>query len=168
MKGPAVRTVSNDDNLLLWPLGQPLASFLGSFLDGLCVGAPFACLFVPSWLEEGEIDRVFGELVGQLGGGRASVTGEVGGFLQFWQGNNREALRPDVVLEAVQGGVERPSYGRRDDEVDALVMREPLLQLSTLLLPQRREVGVVDLGVGCTQVVQPLGVADEVEFWCHC
>jgi hypothetical protein len=26
----------------------------------------------------------------------------------------------------------------------------------------------VDLCVGCAQVVQPLCVADEVDFWCHC
>jgi hypothetical protein len=107
--------VSNDNNLLLRPLDQPLPCFLGTFLDRIWFDAPFASLYVPPWLDMGEIDVVFGELAGQMGGSRASVAGQVGGFLQFWEGNDREVLALDVILEAEEGGVQRPSYGRRDD-----------------------------------------------------
>lgn len=77
-------------------------------------------------------------------------------------------LRLDIVLEAEEGGVQRPSYGRCNDEIDLMMMGEVLLQLGALLLAQGREIRVVDLGVLGAQVVQPLCVADEVDLWCHC
>ena len=160
--------MSNNDNLLLWPPGQPFPCFLGTVFDGIWLSAPFAGLDVPPLLDMGKIDVVFGELVGQLGGSRSSVAGEVGGFLQFREGNDREVLRLDIVVEAEQSGVQRPSYGRGNDEVDPLVMGEVFLELSALLLAQGSEIRVVDLGVGIAQVVQALCMADEVDLWCHC
>lgn len=77
-------------------------------------------------------------------------------------------LRLDIVLEAEEGGVQRPSYGRCNDEIDPMMMGEGLLQLGALLLAQGREIRIVDLGVLGAQVVQPLCMADEVESWCHC
>lgn len=160
--------MSNDDNLLLCPLGQPFPCFLGTVFDGIWLSAPFAGLDVPPLLDMGEIDVVAGELIGQLGRSRASVAGQVGGFLQFRKGNDRELLRLDIVVEAEQSGVQRPSYGRGNDEVDPLVMGEVFLQLGALLLAQGSEIRVVDLGVLVAQVVQALCVAYEVDLWCHC
>jgi len=97
--------VSNDDNFLLWPLNQPLASFLGSLRDCLFFRGPFALLDVPPGQDKGEIDRVAAEHVGQFSRFRASVAGEATGLLQFWESDDLESSVLDVVLEAEQCGV---------------------------------------------------------------
>jgi hypothetical protein len=161
--------VSNNDNLLFWPLEQPLAGFLGSFLDRLVIESPFGKLLVgPVWLNERKVDWFASKLVSQLQRLRSGVARKVGSLLQLGKGDDLKPFRLDVILEAEQGGVDRPSYGRRDNEVDNLVVREVLLQLSALLLASWCKERVVEASVAWVHIVQALCVADEVDFGCHC
>jgi hypothetical protein len=98
---------------------------------------------------------------------RSSVAREGGRLLELREGNNSQSFRLDVVVEAEEGGVERPSYRRRDDEVDASMVREGSLQLGALLLAFRREERVGELGVLGGHIVEALCVADQVDLWCH-
>jgi hypothetical protein len=162
------RTVSNNDNLIFWPLVQPLASFLSSPCNRLVIDSPFrGSLVVPAWLDKGEIDGFAGKLVVELDRMRASVAREGGRLLELREGNDSQSFRLDVVVEAEEGGVERPSYGRRDDQFDVSMVRKVLLQLGALLLAFRREERVGEFGVLGGYIVEALCVADQVDLRCH-
>jgi len=82
--------------------------------------------------------------------------------LKFWQCCNLQSGF-DLGGEGKETGVECTAKGRGDEMCDPGVVGEILGEGRALLLPERREVGVVQ-GVVCfIEVVVALGVADAVD-----
>lgn len=114
-------------------------------------------LVIPSLVHQLQINRLSGKLLLQSLGLTTSIARHVGGLLSVRQGNQ---LHVRVGLEdgpeALEGCVDGSAKRRRGNQVDLGVVREGILQPSTLLMPEICEEGVGNDVVGSAKVVDAL------------
>lgn len=146
------------------PQGAPgLLGTSGQLLDGGLKLAFRAALVGPVVVHTGELDTV-AKLGGELVGGGACVAGSLGDLLEDVKGGDGVEA---IFAEGVDAGVDGAAEGGGDEAGDVGMVGEGCAEGGALLDAEGGEVRVVDGFIGDGEVVDTLGVADEVDGWGH-
>lgn len=121
-------------------------------------------LFGPRLLDAGVVGLAL-ELGPHLGHGRPDVAGLGGDLLEDGQGGDGEQARAGA--EGVEARVDGAAHGRGQQPGELVVVGERGAERGALLLAERGQVRVRQLLVLDGQVVEALGVADEMDCRGH-